>query len=231
MAPRFSARVQTALKPTHPPIEWVPGLSRELSGRGVALTTHPHLTLWLKKEETIPLLPVWALMACSGVNFTVIGTFGLLKYKYPTLVCQYWPKFTAVSLAVGLRCWLCTYSVTEVLLFLSHSSTEVSACDYQPQTVQYCKPVHWRLSYGAYITYLWAVLPTSVCIFYSFMHLEIPFIISYQDSLFTSITSDLRRLWFVKYLIQSMTEVHCYKLTIKQLSVLIAWVRNCEARN
>jgi len=76
----FPHTFRPALKRTHPPLEWVPGLSRELSGRGVALTTHPHLTLWLKKEETVPLLPLWALMARSRLNFTVIGTFGLLKY-------------------------------------------------------------------------------------------------------------------------------------------------------
>jgi hypothetical protein len=32
---------RTALGPTLPPIQLVPGLSREKSGRGVTLTTHP----------------------------------------------------------------------------------------------------------------------------------------------------------------------------------------------
>jgi len=32
-----------AMRPTQPPIQWVPGLSRGDSGRGMALTTHPHL--------------------------------------------------------------------------------------------------------------------------------------------------------------------------------------------
>jgi hypothetical protein len=31
-------------------IQWVPGLSRGLSGRGMALTTHPHLAPRLKNE-------------------------------------------------------------------------------------------------------------------------------------------------------------------------------------
>ena len=39
-----------ALEPTHPPIQWVPGISRGEAGGGVALTTHPHLAPRLRKE-------------------------------------------------------------------------------------------------------------------------------------------------------------------------------------
>jgi len=39
-----------ALRPTQPTVQWVPGLSQGSSGRGVALTTHPHLALRLRKE-------------------------------------------------------------------------------------------------------------------------------------------------------------------------------------
>ena len=38
-----------ALEPTQPPVQWVPGLSRGLSGRGVVLTTHPHLSAEVMK--------------------------------------------------------------------------------------------------------------------------------------------------------------------------------------
>ena len=39
-----------ALGPTQSPIQWVPGLSRRLSGRGVAFTAHPYLAPRLKEE-------------------------------------------------------------------------------------------------------------------------------------------------------------------------------------
>jgi len=65
-----------ALWPTQSPVRWVPGLSREYSGRGVALTTHPHLVSRLKKKKgrAIPLLPFWSFMDCSGVNLTFTFT-------------------------------------------------------------------------------------------------------------------------------------------------------------
>jgi hypothetical protein len=40
----------------------------------VALTTHPHLAMRLKKEQSYTSTPFWALMACSMVNFTFIFT-------------------------------------------------------------------------------------------------------------------------------------------------------------
>jgi len=40
----------SALGPTHPPIQWVSGLSRAQSGRCVALTTNPYPAPRLKKE-------------------------------------------------------------------------------------------------------------------------------------------------------------------------------------
>ena len=51
----FSTRVQTALDPTYPSVQWVPGLGFE----------HPlaHLTPMLKMSRAIPLLPPCIFMA------------------------------------------------------------------------------------------------------------------------------------------------------------------------
>ena len=52
------------LGPTYPPKQWVPGLSEQESGRGMALTTHHHIAPRLK-SRAITLLPLWAFVACS----------------------------------------------------------------------------------------------------------------------------------------------------------------------
>jgi hypothetical protein len=58
---RWGARLPAPSRPvlglSQPSIQWVLGLSRGWSGRGVALTTHPHIAPRLKKEYnyTFPL--------------------------------------------------------------------------------------------------------------------------------------------------------------------------------
>jgi hypothetical protein len=73
-----------ALGPTQPPVQWVPGvLSLGVKrGRGVMLTTHPHLAPRLRMSRSYTSSPASASMACSGTGFVVLSsTFGYPKVK------------------------------------------------------------------------------------------------------------------------------------------------------
>jgi hypothetical protein len=62
----FPQLSRSALGPSQPPIQWVPGLW-EQSGLGVELTTHPHLVPGLKKEQEL------YLYSRSGPSWPALG--------------------------------------------------------------------------------------------------------------------------------------------------------------
>jgi hypothetical protein len=60
--------------PTQPPVQWVPGVLSPgvKSGRGVTLTTHPHLVPRPRMGRSYTSSPSSAFMACSGIASPVI---------------------------------------------------------------------------------------------------------------------------------------------------------------
>jgi hypothetical protein len=63
-----------ALGPTQPPVQWVPKvLSQGVKlGRGVTLTTHPHLVPMLRMTRSYTSSPPSVSMACSGTALLLL---------------------------------------------------------------------------------------------------------------------------------------------------------------
>jgi hypothetical protein len=80
-----------ALRPTQPPIQWVPGFfSWGWSGWGVKLTTHLHLVPRSRMRGFIPLLPQYVFMAWSLVKHRDNFTFTFChKVEYPNCILRW----------------------------------------------------------------------------------------------------------------------------------------------
>ena len=70
----LSKTSRPAVGPTHAAIQWVPRFfPRGNSGRGVKLTTQPHLVLKFRMSGAMPVIPLYAIMAWTGcsLNFCI----------------------------------------------------------------------------------------------------------------------------------------------------------------
>jgi hypothetical protein len=119
----FFAHVETGPGPTQPSVQWVPGLSRGLSDRGVVLITHPLLAPRSRKGRAIPVLPLWAFGSVTGYRFTFTS--------YPYMIVEILPLSPSLSLSSLLR----IISALIIFVVVSHmnmNETSIETCRMAP---------------------------------------------------------------------------------------------------
>jgi hypothetical protein len=107
--PRLGQRIfslasvsRPALGPTQPPVQWVPGIlsSGVKSGRGVTLTTHPHLVprSWMSRSYTSsPQAPPWRVAGQLLLRNKLLGELITWNQFYETLFLCIWPALRSGS--------------------------------------------------------------------------------------------------------------------------------------
>jgi hypothetical protein len=120
---------------TKPPIQWVPSLSQEYSGRGVAVTFHPPPASAKVKEKNqsyiSTLLILWAIMACSRVNFSFTLPFylnSIMEFIYLLTPCRrvLLKKVTGCQLVKKFPTFYGTQGFITMFTSASHLSHRIS---------------------------------------------------------------------------------------------------------
>ena len=96
---RFSVPSRPVPRSTQPPVKGVPSLTREYSGRGVALTTHPHLAPGYDWIGAIPQPPF-----CDCVGMSWSDLYCTYIYVYMYIYIYIYTHIYAVYVSVSSYC-------------------------------------------------------------------------------------------------------------------------------